>query len=185
MKNSQRAFTVAEVLVVIGVLTLMGVILTETFFRSIRGSSKAQVISNIKQNGQSALETMDKTIRNSEIVVCVSSTGSTLTLLQGGIYTRYRFNPPTGGSNPANGFISVDSLTDCTSPLVANSYQTLTDTDSRAGVSVTAATFSRSKLAGFKDKVEVEFEVAEPVGTPTALGSQIDPVRFKTSVGLR
>ncbi|MEK7617289.1 MAG: type II secretion system protein [Patescibacteria group bacterium] len=97
-----NGFTLVELLVVIGVLGFLGGIILMVFTNSLRGSNKSQILSVIKQNGQSVLETMDKTIRNSDRVVCpyFSSPTSTSTFLNTlvtvnrGTYTRYRFIPP-------------------------------------------------------------------------------------------
>lgn len=90
----KNGFTLVEMLVVIAVLSVFGTLILVIFTRTLRGGGKTQIITAIKQNGQSVLEVLDKTIRNADLVACLSPTGSTLVVEQKGIYTRYRFVPP-------------------------------------------------------------------------------------------
>ena len=82
----KKGFTLVEILVVIAILSVLGVLILTIFTRTLRGSNKSQIIGKIKQNGQSVLEQMDKTVRNSDKVVCVIS--SNLVVVKNGIYTR-------------------------------------------------------------------------------------------------
>lgn len=180
-----RAFTLVEVLVVIAVITVTGLIITEVFFRSIRGGNKAEILSKIKQNGQSALETMDKTIRKADGVICTSTLPSTVVIIHEGKYFRFRYNPPFPTQKPVrNGYITRDSRESCTDPTPPNAI-TLTDTSSRNGVSVVSGSFLRQRQAGFKDVIVISFKVGPAVGTPVAILAQVDPVTFKTTVELR
>ncbi|MCL4366051.1 prepilin-type N-terminal cleavage/methylation domain-containing protein [Patescibacteria group bacterium] len=103
-------FTIAEVLVVIAIIAIIGTIMVTTFSNTLRGSNKAQIISAIKQNGQSALENMDKNIRNADNLVCNSSSpscsglGDTVVVVQNGTYTRYRIalSSAVSGMAPAS-----------------------------------------------------------------------------------
>src|SRR5258708_9441813 len=102
----KKGFTLVELLVVIAILSILGVMILTIFTRSLRGNNKSQVIATIKQNGQSVLENIDKTIRNSDNVVCISIDLNTLVIVKDGTYTRYRFVP----SSPSiNGLIQQDT----------------------------------------------------------------------------
>lgn len=113
----QKGLTLVELLVVMAVLAVVGIFILNIFTSTLRGTNKTQVLGVIKQNGQAVLETMDKTIRNSDNVVCpfflsptdntVSS--STLVTVKDGIYTRYRFIPPNNLS-PAIGNCGTTGL---------------------------------------------------------------------------
>lgn len=105
----RKGFTLVELLVVIAVLSLLGVLVLTIFTSSLRGSNKSQILLAIKQNGQSVLETMDKTIRNADNVVCpsiippaTSAPSNNLVVVTKGIYTRYRMVSPRISGAPRN-----------------------------------------------------------------------------------
>lgn len=200
----KRGFTLVELLVVIGAVSIIGLMLTEVFYRSLRGGNKSALIGVIKQNGQSALESMDKNIRSANNVVCpaTSSSSNTLVILkEDGTYTRYRLSP----EGSTNGDIRQDNPTICLSCVPSEtltgfinricdgndplqSPTILTDTNTRTGVSVAASPmpqFTKSKQAGFKDLVTISFNLKPAVGAPKAVADQVDPVAFTTTVELR
>lgn len=199
-----KGFTLAEILVVIGVLSIVGVLVLTIFTRSLRGSNKSQILASIKQNGQSVLENMDKLIRSSDNVACVSS--DTLAVVKNGEYTRFRFLPPNI-NNPAkgsclstNGCITADKVIQppppapesdlrlfinnlCIGP--SQSPQILTDTNPQTGVSLENGSFSRSQQPGSKDVVTIKFNLLPGKKAPQAVAGQIDAVTFETTIQLR
>ncbi len=194
----KKGFTLVEMLVVISVLSIVGVIILTIFTRTLKGNNKAQIIGVIKQNGQSVLENMDKTIRGADNVVCV--TFDNLVVVKNGIYTRYRFIPPTTTNN---GLIQQDSpVKDSVSEIEETDSQfvdricgaatqvyvspaVLTDTNTQTGVSVENGLFTRDKSAGFMDTVKVKFDLLPGKSASQAVAGQIDPVNFQTTVQLR
>lgn len=203
MKNS-AGFTLIEILVSIAVLSVIGILFLTVFSNSLRGGNKAQIMLAIKQNGQSVLENMDKTIRGADNVICVDSNDhKTIVIIKDGDYTRYRFIEPTAS---ANGMILQDKPTKgleadtdfinnvCTLTDPMNNAVILTDTNKDTGVSVMPAKnangidlhyFDRSQLPGSKDTVTVQFKVGQGVGVTAGTSSYVDPVTFKTTVQLR
>lgn len=119
-KLKKNGFTLVELLVVIGILAVFGTMLLTIFTRTLKGSNKSQLITEIKQNGQSALELMDKTIRNADGFICKGSLVTVvpgvipanayriIVLVKAGFYTRYQFVDPTA-SPLANGLIKQDN----------------------------------------------------------------------------
>lgn len=220
----KNGFTLAEILVAMAIIAVVGTMLVVIFANTLRGSNKSQILSNIKQNGQAVLENMDKTIRGADNV-CVSNggSGSTLVVIKDGTYTRYRFVPQDNvngaigncGSltDPVNGCIQQDNTIQPTPPATRSDIQvfidglcqtdtdlltppviTLTDTNSQSGVSVIPVKdalgrdlpiFVRNILPGFKDNVTIRFALKPGVQAPSIVSSQIDPVAFDTTVGLR
>lgn len=207
MRNS--GFTLVEMLVVIAVMSIFGILILTIFTRTLKGTNKSQIIGVIKQNGQSVLEQMDKTVRNGDNVVCIDTVNiltpnDTLVIIQGGKYTRYRFFAPTPS---ANGYIQQDFpqqppppasksdikfflLTVCKDPMgtdtdLAVPPQTLTDTNPQTGVSVENGSFTRDRSAGFRDQVTIKFDIRPGVDAPAALRGQIDPISFQTTIQLR
>lgn len=198
---TKKGFTLIEMLVVISVLSVVGVLLLTIFTRTLKSGNKTQIIQAMKQNGQAVMDSMDKTVRNSDRVVCPADTGDTLAVVKNGLYTKYRFSPPTtstngyiqqesfnlpstppAGSDP-NLYIRDFEVTLCTDPM--QSPQTITDTNLQTGVSVFNGLFTRLKSAGFKDQVTIKFDIRYGVGAPQAVTGQVDPVSFQTSIQLR
>ena len=207
----QLGLTLVELLVVISVLGIAGVLILNIFTSTLKGSNKTQVIGAIKQNGQAVLETMDKTIRNADQVVCVSGDGKkgkSLVVVEKGVYTRYKFIDPLPVLNPANNGLlqqdspnkstaGVDPGTDkeYTDPAFVNKVcadadlliqpVVLTDNNTQKGISLVNGWFTRAKVAGFKDQIKIEFEVKPGILASQAVAGQIDPVRFETTITLR
>lgn len=208
----KNAFTLVEMLVVIALLSIFGILILTIFTRSLRGGNKSQIIGIIKQNGQSVLEQMDKTIRNADNVVCLSNDNpsTTLIVVQKGIYTRYRFilpSPPPPAVPTVNGLIQQDNPSkqpvagsnppreETDSELknricaVANQMSQpptiLTDTNPTTGVSVENGSFTPDKSAGFRDQITIKFNLNPGVEAPEVIRGQIDAVSFQTTIQLR
>lgn len=212
IKKSQisKGFTLAEILVVMAVLSVIGALAVTIFTRTLRGVNKSQIISSLKQNGQSVLENMDKTIRNSDDVVCppviptaTKAFDNTLVVVKDGVYTRYRFIAST---QSANGLIQQDQPTKLPIDQATQKEETgsafvnrvcipsastlpegiiLTDTNPQTGVSVESGLFTREKNAGFMDQLTIKFDLTAGKGALTVVSGQIDPVTFQTTIQLR
>lgn len=197
MKNG---FTLAEVLVVIAVMAVIGTFLLAIFSSTLRGSNKSQILSSIKQNGQAVLEKIDKEVRRADNIICVSNDGSTLVIFKSKIYTRFRFIPPASSSN---GIIAQDNPvqpTDnqelflnniCSDPLV--NPVVLTDNNPRSGVSVENAekdgvkehVFEGDKPTGPQDQITIKFNLKAAVEVPPAIADSVGSVTFQTTVQCR
>lgn len=200
----KRGFTLIELLVVVAVIAVVGVILTQVFYSSIRAGNKSQILAAIKQNGQSALDIMDKTIRSADQVVVSCSSGIVvassaliipLPSAWSGVYTRYRIIPEQGSSN---GKILVDypsltpqdidtptELTDLCTTGIQSAPSTLTDDNTKTGVSVSSGSFTKNSLPGYKDSVTINLVIKPPTLAPKVIADSIDPVTFTTTVQLR
>lgn len=209
MKN--KGFTLAEVLVVMGVLSIVGVLVLVIFSQSLRGSNKSQILIAIKQNGQSVLETMTNMIRNADHIVCpaitppnTTASSPNLVVVSKGIYTRYRFIPFNPSTPNSNGLIQQDNPAKQTDPATSKEETdtvfvnrvcvvdnpmigavVLTDTNPQNGVSLISGSFERGRQAGFKDIVTIKFSLGPGKEAPKAIAGQIDPVTFQTTIELR
>lgn len=204
-----KGFTLAEVLVVMAIVAIVGTILVVIFTNTLRGSNKSQILATIKQNGQVVLDSTDKTIRNADNLVCVSSpTPNTAVIVKNGVYTRYRIvlAADETGTAPVdclgagkNGCILMDvptpQATETTPQLFINrvcassdpmsSAQILTDTNPVSGVTVNSGSFASNKLAGFKTALVVNFVLKPGADVPQGTSSQINPVTYQTTIELR
>lgn len=76
-KSSQKGFTLLEILVVVGVLGVVAVIGSNLLFTTLRGSTKARVLVEVKQNGNYAMEVMERMIRNARSLKSQCQSGMT------------------------------------------------------------------------------------------------------------
>ncbi len=67
--KKQKGFTIIEIIVVVGILGIVAAIGTNIFFTVIRSSTKSKNINTVKQNGDHALSTMERMIRNSYAII--------------------------------------------------------------------------------------------------------------------
>ncbi|RJQ37114.1 type II secretion system protein [Candidatus Microgenomates bacterium] len=74
IKNSSEGFTLIELLAVVVVFMSIGIIVTSILFSSLRGSSKTNAITTVRQNGNYALIQMEKMLRNARKFEGVSET---------------------------------------------------------------------------------------------------------------
>lgn len=186
---NSKAFTIVEILVVLAVISIIGVIITEIFFNTLKGSNKSNLISKIKQNGQTALDTMDKTIRNADNVVCpvvidgnMSASSDILVIEKDGKYTRFSLQQPTG----KNSYLAIDNPAAFDNSVCDPSSVDINITD-KNNIKITkdSSIFTRNKVSGFNDVVSIEFKVSPGIGISESLSSQIDPIPFVTSIQLR
>jgi len=63
-----KGFTLIEILVVIGVLAIIVVVGSTSFFNLLKGSTKTRTASLVKQNGDYALAVMERMIRSGKII---------------------------------------------------------------------------------------------------------------------
>lgn len=73
-KVKKTGFTLIEMLIVVGVLGIIAIIGTGTFFTLLKSSAKTKVLAEVKQNGSYALGVMERMIRNARSIVINSDT---------------------------------------------------------------------------------------------------------------
>lgn len=197
-----KGFTIVELLVVVGLLAVVGTVLTDIFLRSLRGGNKAEVIARMKQNGQATMDHMGGVIRSANSVVCPqtsisrpSVTADTVAVEKDGTYTRFRFLSPTSSESgkivqdhPAftSGSFSQFLVDICSNANYSGtSTVAISDTNTKTGVSIINGVFIRNQQSGVKDTVNLSFDVKHGIFTPDIFIDQIDPVTFRTTVELR
>lgn len=194
--NNSPGFTLLEALITVAIVGVVGFIMADILSRGFKNTNKTQLLGTIKQNGQSALNIIDQTIRNSEAVVCTMDAPNipTITVVKDDKYTRFKFitEKPT-----LNGYITQDNLTVLEPPAseeeinaVCLSVPTIpsvviTDTNPTTGVSLKSGKFGKASGSGGKPAVSIEFFLGPGIKSNKGFEGQSEPVKFETTVQLR
>lgn len=137
-RSAIGGFTLIELLIVIVVLSILGVVAVDLFSSVLKGTNKAQIISEVKQNGQFLQNTLERKIRGATDAQ-VNLDLITLTTLAG--TEVIQFVPACLSCNPkTNGKITINGAS-------------VTNTDPLTGVDVTTASFSLLPLVSSSPKV--------------------------------
>lgn len=156
----QKGFTLIELLITIAVFSILAVVGTDLFTSFLQGTNKAQVLAEVKQNGQLALEKAERYIRSSTNVVLSGTNEINLTQRSGGDVT-VRFvdgcRPPGCGGPKTNGKIET---------VTSGTTQDLTNTDTVNGIDVISATFSVTSSGG-PQIVQIKLTLSQAVSAPS------------------
>jgi len=182
IKNKNYAFTLIELLVVIVVLGILGVVGTDLFSSVIKGTNKANVIAEVKQNGQLAMDIIERNIRDATAARNPIDPGTGQPILTDLILTT-----PSGEvtfafeaecktcTPPTNGQITMNSIP-------------ITSTDTRTGVSIASVSYNISSPPSSSPSspavVEVTLTVNQAAQAPTRKDFTAD-VTLTTTVSLR
>lgn len=79
MKNSTGGFSLLEILVSVGILASVGVLIGQVFFTTAHVNTKTELLKEVKQNGNFALDVMGRSIRNASFIetICPEEAEST------------------------------------------------------------------------------------------------------------
>lgn len=163
----KRGFTIIELLVVIGIISILGTITADIFLSVTRSYNKASVIAAIEQSGNIALSQMTTEIRNARSVSPASGTTSTLTIINAdSVQVVFSFVPST---STTNGYVSRNGI-----PITDNAFTT----------GVNAAALSFTIVDSQPPSVTIALTLTQPVGTPSRVDFQASTT-LRTSVSLR
>lgn len=74
IEASRQGFTLIEILVVAGILALLSVVIAQVLFLTVRVNKKTEIVKDVSQNGEYALETMSRMIQNAKSLDVASCT---------------------------------------------------------------------------------------------------------------
>lgn len=160
--ESKKGFTLIEILVVTVILAVLGFMVTNIFFTTMRGTSKADVLREVKQNGNYALSIMERMIRNATSITTCSSPMSTIQIMN-----------PDGQTTTF--FLSGTQI-------ASNSGSFLTNSKVQV-INPPGLIFSCTRTVGKPDVVTINFSLAQagPIAGPEEQAS----LSFQTTVSLR
>lgn len=191
----QKGISLIEVLVAITIIGIFGLIASDLMIRSLKANNKARLISQIKQNGQSALITMEDYIRNADSILCVQP-GVLTMVSRDGSTTRFWFANQSANSNSYIRrdilLVSIQPLNPddfCNNEILPSSFsistsQILTSKNVATGVTVENLVFTKSASPGSTDIVTIEFDLSPPKNAKQSFEYQIDPIHFDSTVKL-
>lgn len=175
-QKSKQGFTLIEMLVATTVLALIAAVVTQVFSLTTKSNTKTEVLKEVKQNGDFALELLTRLIRNAQSVTSpCSATGETTTSLTiknpDGFFSTFscKLNnnvwkiASSGGETDA--YLTSDSVS-------------LLQSGNQCGL-----TFVCKTIAGVAKNVKVSFGLQQRAGPPDPSASA--SANFGTSVILR
>lgn len=73
MNTNAQGFTLVEILVSVVIVSMLSVFIVQTFFTTVRTSTKTEVLKEVKQNGDFAIDVMTRMIQNAQSIVSCSA----------------------------------------------------------------------------------------------------------------
>ena len=168
----KNGFTLIEILASIGVLSIVGVLLTQVFVTTTRTNTKTEVSQEVKQNGDYAISVMSRMLQNAyEITSTCEAIGTT--------DSQISFDNKDGSS--------VTFSCDNTGPTIriaSNSAFLTNDTVTLVGADCTAAlTIVCTKLPDERERVKILFTLAQTSSAPESYTQNSES--FQATVLLR
>jgi len=194
-RHPRRGYTLIEFVVVLGLLVLAIGSTLAFLTNSLRSSNQANVTSEVKQNGQIVLDSLERQIRNansaSQISLLPSGASSGVNLSITGGKAIYIACFTTTGTT--NGWIGIASVSSGTDTSILGNYRAVTNTDTISGVdvsdtvsppgcnlSVTSATPGTAN----PDVVLISFTLNQGISAPSRQDFKAN-ARFQTTISLR
>lgn len=83
IKKPQKGFTLIELMVVVVILAIVAILVVNLFFSTLKGATKTTVLNEVKQNGDYAISTMERLVRNAQTITssCDGSSSTAVKIL--------------------------------------------------------------------------------------------------------
>lgn len=163
----QKGFTLLEILVVMSIVSVAGIIVAGILVSTLRGSSKVNIVSSVKQNGDYAVAQMARIIRSA----------SSVNIL------------PCGNPSPAVQSITVtqidtsQTIFDCSGSTITSNGTSLLDTSSVQLVPSTCQLICSQQSTADVPVIQIKFSLMQKNSSNQP--DQASTIPFQTSVILR
>lgn len=77
-KNTNAGFSLLEMVVALAIISGISVVLSQVFLTTVRTNTKTEVIKDLKQNGDVALEAITRAVQSAKSITCDSATSLTV-----------------------------------------------------------------------------------------------------------
>ena len=104
--RKQKGLTLVEILVVLGIFALISFFGVSLFFSLLRSSRKTEMIAKVKQNGDYAINVMERAIRSANSLGEEAGNSSSVTVLSGD--EEHVFSCELGGTGGNSLFYKID-----------------------------------------------------------------------------
>ena len=172
-RASTNGFTLIELLSVSGLVATVGLITSATFLNIMKGVVKSETIKEVKQNGDYAISTIERLMRNAEGITSACSGASTgsITILD------VDSNTTTFSCVVSDGIGKIASSSASTNGFLTNNKVTLGNTCPGS------LSFSCTRSANGVKSVTIQFSLSQALlEVPT---SERATEQFRTTVYLR
>ena len=168
--NTQRGFTLLEMLVSVAIIAMVSVVLSQVFISTIRTNAKTEILKEVKQNGDLAIESISRMVQNAKSISCPTATSLLIV-------------------NPDGGSTTIGCALDATTTRLASTSATTVYLSSKSvtlgGTDCASSTlqFTCTATTGLPSHVAVSFRLAQ-IGTPVDQFERASE-SFQTSVTMR
>ena len=197
IQQFNTGYTLIEFLVVLGILLLAGGSALLFLNSVLHGSNQANVVSEVKQNGQVVLDSLERQIRNARDVACVSSGGNIVTCDPATQYKHIKLtrtgNAPLfikcfldteGGGKTENGWIGSAESTNVPTD---SSFTPITNQDKISGTDIVNCDFRVSIASSGTSGpavISISFRVNQGINAPSRAEFAAN-AQFQTTISLR
>jgi prepilin-type N-terminal cleavage/methylation domain-containing protein len=173
LKHTTHAFTLVEILVSVSIVGILSLLIVQSFFTSLRSNTKTELMKDIKQNGDYAMQTMTRIIQNSDTVITCSGNSLIIRGFDGNQTTLSSFDD---GGNVCR----LASSSAATRYTLTSSNMTM---ETHGLPCDTAITFTCEDLGGLVAKVNISFGLVQK-GSPVDAIDKASQI-FSSSVVVR
>lgn len=177
--KKRSGFTLIELLVSVGIISLISVVIAQVFFTTTRSSVKIEITKDAKQNGNFAISSMERMIRNAHSVASVCSTSGTttesLSLLD------------ADGNTTTLGCMMENSVTRIASVSASGTYYLTSDNVTLGGVTCSdvdmTLSFTCTSYPAQPSRIGISFTLSQVSGAPDSFEKASST--FQSTVNIR